>query len=82
MEFAETWQEARTQWPVPSLFFVPIKKNKMAARPLIGWDSINYSSGAIEWSLIKLDQMEALHCLYYVVVRVYRQTKMATQAYD
>ena len=35
-EFNETWQEARSQSPLASLFFMPIRKIRWPSRPLIG----------------------------------------------
>ena len=36
MEFNEAWQEARSQSPLASLFFMPIRKIRWPPRPLIG----------------------------------------------
>ena len=41
-EFNETWQEARSQCPLPSLCFWADRKNK------IGWDILNFSSETAE----------------------------------
>ena len=44
-EFNETWQEARSQRPLPSLcFFGPIGKTRWHPWPLIRWDIFDFSS--------------------------------------
>ena len=69
-EFAETWQEARTQSPLPGRCFRADLKNKMASRPLIGRDIFNVFSEIAEWNLSKLDKKQELNVLYQV--RVFR----------
>ena len=45
MEFNETWQEARSQSPLPSLCFLgPDRKTRWPPWPLIGWDIFDFSS--------------------------------------
>ena len=51
--FDVTWQEARYQRPLQSLCFRADRKNKMAARTLIGWDIFDFSS---ERNSTKLDR--------------------------
>ena len=83
-EFKETWQEARSQRPLPSLcFFGPIGKNKMAALPLIGLDIFDFSSETAEPNSTKLDRKQDLNALYQVCVfRADRKNKMAALASD
>ena len=67
-EFKESWQETRSQHPLPSLCFSnQLKKNKMAAWPLIGWDSFHFSETA-EWNSMKLDRKQDLNIIYQVSV--------------
>ena len=48
-EFKETWQEARSQCPLPSLCFSgPIGKTRWPPWPLIGWDIFDFSSETAE----------------------------------
>ena len=47
------------------VFFGPTeKKNKMAARPLIGWDIFKFSSETTEWNLRKLDRKQDPNVLF------------------
>ena len=53
-EFNETWQEARSQRPLPSLCFSgPIGKTRWPPWPLIGWDIFDFSSETTERSSTK-----------------------------
>ena len=56
--------------------FGPIRKNKMAAHPLIDWHIFDYSSGTAEWSLMKLDKKQDLNVLYQVCSWADRKTKI------
>ena len=67
-EFYGTCQEARSQCPLPSLCFGADQKNKMAARPLIGWYIFNFSSETDERNSTKLDKKQDLNVLYQVCV--------------
>ena len=71
-EFKETWQEARSQRPLPSLFFGPIGKTRWPPWPLIDWDIFDFSSKTAEWNSRKLDRKQDLNVLY--------KKKMATLA--
>ena len=67
-EFNETWQEARSQRPLPNLcFFGPIGKTRWPPWPLIGWDILDFSETA-ERNLMKLDRKQDLNVLYQVCV--------------
>ena len=83
-EFNETWQEARSQRPLPSLFFFrPIGKTRWPPWPLIGWDIFDFSSETAEWNSTKLDRKQELKVLYQVCVfRADRKNKMAALASD
>ena len=68
-EFNETWQEARSQRPLPSLcFFGPIQKTRWPPWPLIGWDIFDFSSETAERNSKKLDRKQDLNALYQVFV--------------
>ena len=84
MEFNETWLEARSQRPLPSLcFFGPIGKTKWPPRPLIGWDIFDFFSKTAERNSTKLDGKQDLNILYQVCVfRADRKNKMAALASD
>ena len=54
-ELNETWQEARSQHPLPSLCFSSwSEKTRWSPWPLIGWDIFDFSSETIEWNSTKL----------------------------
>ena len=54
-EFNETWQEARSQRPLPSfVFFGPIGKTRWPPWPLISWDIFDFSSESAEPNSTKL----------------------------
>ena len=56
-EFNETWQEARSNRPLPSLcFFSRIWKTWWLPWPLIGWDIFDFSEETAERNLTKLDR--------------------------
>ena len=84
MEFNETWREARSKCPLPSLcFFGPIGKTRRPPWPLIGWDIFDLSSEAAEWNSRKLDRKQDLNVLYQVCVfRADWKNEMATLASD
>ena len=83
-EFNETWQEARSRHPLPSLcFFGPIGKTRWPPWSLIGWDIFDFSSETAEWNSTKLDRKQDLDTLYQVCVfRADRKNKMAAPASD
>ena len=63
------------------VFFWADRKNKMAARPLIGWGIFDYSSETAERNSTKLDRMQDLNVLYQVCVfRADRKNKMAARS--
>ena len=82
MEFNETWQEARTQRPLPSLcFFGQIGKTRWRPWPLIGWNVSNFSSETTEQNSMKLDRKQDPNVLYQVCVfRTDRKNKIAALA--
>ena len=82
-EFNETWQEARSQRPLPSLcFFGPIGKTRWPPWPLIGLYIFDFFETA-EWNSTKLDRKQDLNVLYQVCVfRADRKNKMAALALD
>ena len=82
-EFNKSWQEARSQRPLPSLCFSGDRKNKMAAWPLIGWDIFDFVSETAEQNSTKLDGKQDLNALYQVCVfRANRKNKMAALVSD
>ena len=82
-EFNKSWQEARSQRPLPSLCFRADRKNKIAAWPLIGWDIFDFFSETAEQNSTKFDRKQDLKVLYQVCVfRADRKNKMAALASD
>ena len=68
-EFNETWQEARSQRPLPSLcFFGPIGKTRWPPWLLIASDIFDFSSETAERNLMKLDRKQDFNVLYQVCV--------------
>ena len=68
-EFNETWQEARSQRPLPTcVFWADQKKTRWPPWPLIGWDIFNFSSDTAEWNSTKLERKQDLNFLYQVCV--------------
>ena len=57
-EFNETYKEARSQCPLPSLFFGPIGKTRWPPWPLIGWDIFDFFSETAERNSTKLDRRQ------------------------
>ena len=84
MESNETWQEARSQHPLPSLCFSGrIGKTRWPPWPLIGWDIFDFSAETAERNSTKLDRKQDLNVLYQVCVfRADRKKKMAALASD
>ena len=68
-KFNKTWQEARSQCPLPSLcFFGPIGKTRWPSWPLIGWDIFDFSSETAERNSTTLDRKQDPNALYQVCV--------------
>ena len=68
-EFNETWQEARSQRPLPSLCFSGrSEKTRWPPWPLIGWDIFDFSSETTKRNSTKLDRKQYLKALYQVCV--------------
>ena len=67
-EFNETWQEARSQRPLPSLCFLADRKTRRLPWHLIGWDIFDFSSETAERNSTKLDRKQDLNILYQVRV--------------
>ena len=84
MELNETWQEARSQHPLPSLCFSGwSEKTRWPPSPLIGWDIFDFSSETAERNATKLDRKQDLNVLYQVCVfRADRKNNMAALATD
>ena len=83
-EFNETWQEARSQRPLPSLcFFGPMGKTRWPPWPLIGWDIFDFCSETAEGNSTKFDRRQDLNVLNQVCVfRADRKNNMAALASD
>ena len=83
-EFNETWQEARSQCPLPSLCFSDwSEKTRWPPWPLIGWDIFDFSSETAQRNSTKLDRKQDLNVLYQVCVfRADRKNKIAALASD
>ena len=83
-EFNETWQEARSQRPLPSLCLSGRSgKTKWPPCPLIGWDIFDFYSETAERNSTKLDRKQDLNALYQVCVFwADRKNKMAALASD
>ena len=80
-EFNETWQEARSQRPLPSLCFSGRSKKKMAALASYLLRHFRHFSEIAERNSTKLDRKQDLNVLYQVCVfRVDRKNKMAALA--
>ena len=68
-ESNETWQETRSQYPLPSLcFWADWKKTRWLPRPLIGWDIFDFSFETAQQNAMKLDRKQNLNILYPVCV--------------
>ena len=68
-EFNETWQEARSQRPLPSLCFSrPIGKTRWPPWPLIGWDIFYFFFETAEQNSTTPDRKQDLNVFYQVCV--------------
>ena len=67
-KFNETWQEARSQWPLTSVCFSGLSKKKprWPPWPLIGWDIFDFSSETTEQNATRLYRMPNRNALYPV----------------
>ena len=84
-EFNETWQETRTQHPLPSLCFLGRLKKKQDGRPglWLAETFSTFSSETAKWNSTKLDRKQDLNVPYQVCVfRADRKIKMAALASD
>ena len=83
-EFNETYQDARSQHPLPSLCFSGrSEKQRWPSWPLIGWDIFDFSSETVERNSMKLDRKQDLNVLYQVCVFLAdRKNKIAALASD
>ena len=81
--FYNTWHEARSQHPLPSLFFPAWSvKQRWLPWPLIGWDIFKFSA-KVEWNSRKLDRKQDLEALYHICAFwADRKTKMAALTSD
>ena len=76
IEFNETWQEARSQRPLPSLCFSGrSEKTRWPLWSLIDWDIFDFFSETTEWNSTKLDRKQDLNVLYQVCVFLGRLEK-------
>ena len=66
-EFNKTWQEARSERPLPSWCFWGLSENKMAALASDCWDIFDFSETA-EGNSKRLDRKQDLNALYQVCV--------------
>ena len=65
----KTWQEARSQHPLPSLCFSSrSEKQRWPPWSLIGWDNFDFSSETTEGNSTKLGRKQDLNILYQVCV--------------
>ena len=83
-EFNKTWQERRSQCPLPIfLFFGLIGKIRWPPWPLIGRDIFDFLSETAERNSTKLDRKEDLNVFYQdCVFWADRKNKMAARASD
>ena len=84
MEFNETWQEARSQCPLPSLCFSGWSEKQDGPPGLwLAETFFNFSSKTAERNSTKLDRKQDLNVLYQVCVfRANRKNKMAAMVSD
>ena len=81
-EFNETWQETRSQRPLPSLCVLSRSEKRWPPWPLIGWDIFDFSETA-EGNTIKLVRKQDLNLLYQVcILRADQKNKMTALASD
>ena len=83
-EFNETWQEARSQRPLPRLcFFRAGRKKRWPPWSLIVWDIFDFFSEIAELNSTKHDRKQDLNVFYQVcVIGANRKNKMAAVASD
>ena len=68
-EFNETWQESRSQRPLPSLCFSAIRKTRHSpGLALIGWDIFDFSPETAERNSTKFNRKQDLNVFYQVCV--------------
>ena len=67
-ECAETWQDARTHHPLPSLCFGADRKNKVAKPASDCLDIFDFFSETTEGNLPELNRKQELSFLYQVCV--------------
>ena len=80
-EFKETWWEARSQWPLPSLCFLG-RSEKQDGRPGL-WLAETFSTSPLKRNSMKLERKQDLNDLYQVCVfRADQKNKMAALASD
>ena len=64
------------------VYSTPDRKNKVTARPLIGWYILDFSSETAQRNLMKLDRKQDLNVIYQVLFRSDWKSKIATTASD
>ena len=66
-EYNKTWQETKSQRPLPSLCFLgSTGTTRWPPWPLIGWDILDFSSETAKGSSTKLGRKQDLNVLYQV----------------
>ena len=68
IKFKETWQEARSSCPLPSLCFSGRSEKKMAALSSVGWGILDFFSETTERNSTKLDRKQDLNLFYQICV--------------
>ena len=79
MELNETWQEVRSQRPLPSMCVSDRSKKRWPPLPLIDWDILDISSETAKRNSTKIDRKQDLNVLYqFVFFGLIRKNKMDT----
>ena len=65
-EVNETWQRAKSQHSLPSLFFEPVEKRRWPPQLLIGWDILDLSFETTEQKSTKLERRHDRNVHYQV----------------
>ena len=65
-EVNETWQRAKSQHSLPSLFFEPVEKRRWPPQLLIGWDILDLSFETTEQKSTKLERKQDRNVHYQV----------------
>ena len=81
-EFIETWQEARSQCPLPIFYFIfgPTRITRWPPLPPLGWDIFDFSSETADRNSTKFDRKwkQDINVIYQVYISLAdRKNKMA-----